>query len=393
MSLLATLGLPLPAKPSDLPGVEAERVHRRMKSAVAIIAKMPDPKRRADAVAAMKALEVDRTRAIENTDVRVAHKAIQVVALRLDGLVALWSRPVEETGAAREKVPFRIEDRFTGRTSEVELPWRPGDPDMFELDGQPRGRFAFRIGAGPLPQVPEDVRPDPQPPKQDPVPEKKPVPEKQPVPKKHDPKKKDPEKKPVPPKKDPETQPVPEKKDPEKTDPVPPKPVPPKPVTPPPNPEDDEYTFVEYMKKDFVDTTLTEGMENVSQFTGWMSTGAKMVPGGQGLAAAMETVGLVADITNATYVVIKALRDGSAGGAGGTVADELVSKGGPKLAEKAKKQVAAKISKKYPMLPKPLVEKAVDEIVDRVLGEIGDQAHKGVQDAVDGSGTNLPPAG
>ncbi|MBX3606666.1 MAG: hypothetical protein KF788_15410 [Piscinibacter sp.] len=384
MGLLDVLGLPPPRAAVAAPD---DRLKRQIRGAAPLAAGLRDPAARAAAVAALKALDEDRRRALALSDAGSQTKALAVAQRRLAILVDGWRAPpaaVPEVPPATRTVRYRIEEPMRGTSREVELPWAPGMKDRFELEGMPRGRFAVRIGApeqAPLPEAADPPPPRPAPP----VPTPRPVPPVRPVP-------------PIP---KPQPRPVP---------PIPePQPAPPEPPKPDEEEErrkrrhkalqdiedlrkrdaDEDSVFVQYMKKDFVDVTLTEGMENVSTFTGWMGTGAKMVPGGQGLAAGMELTGLVADVANVTYVVTKSLLNDSAGGSGGTITRKAIEKGGPKLLEAAKKQIVAKIVKKHPGIPKPMVEKVVDEAIERVLGAVGDAAGDGVKDAIDGP-TTLP---
>lgn len=146
---------------------------------------------------------------------------------------------------------------------------------------------------------------------------------------------------------------------------------------------------VEYLKKDFADVTLTEGMENVSAVSGWVGTGAKSVPGGQGVAAAMEVVGLSADVANTTYVVLKALFIDSAAAGGGRLAEKGAEKVGGLALRKAKKAILRKLTARYPVAPEPLLEKLVDEAVDRLLGQAAEALGHRVEEAI-GEGNTGP---
>lgn len=376
MGLLDTLGLPPPKARNVAPD---EALRRQLKAAAGVAAGLRDNRLRAEAVLALKKLDEERRQAVDLSDERVRAKALAVVAMRLEILVGDWRAPPQtraEPAQPPATVRYRIEDRLRGTSQEVEWPWRPGMKDRFELDGLPRGRFAVRIGAPPLAPLDDTPPPPPRPGVTKPLP--RPVP-------------------PVPPS--------------GRGRPEPPQPTPPQPTPQPPRIDEDEERrkrrqkalqdiedmkkrdadedslIVAYLKEDFIDVTLTEGMENVSTVTGWMGTGAKLVPGGQGVAAGLETVGLVADVANVTYVVVKSLLKDSPGGSGGTITREAIAKGGPRLLEAAKKQIAAKIAKKYPAIPKPIVEKVVDEAVDRLLGGLADPAGEGVKDLIDGPAT------
>jgi len=140
--------------------------------------------------------------------------------------------------------------------------------------------------------------------------------------------------------------------------------------------------IVDYFKKDFADVTLTEGMENVSEVSGWVGTGAKMVPGGQGVAAAMQVVGLTADVASTTYVVLKALLVDPAAVGGGRLAQKGAEKIGVLALKKAKKTIVRKLTAKYPLAPEPLLEKLVDEAVDRLVGQAAEALGRRVEEVL-----------
>ncbi len=160
-----------------------------------------------------------------------------------------------------------------------------------------------------------------------------------------------------------EKPPVPEEK-PEKREPVPP--VPPVPLVCPPGMVPTKsgrscYEPIEVVQKRwkededkelgriinlFVDTTLTEGMENVSTFTGWFGMVAKMVPGGQGLALGLEFVGLTADVANVSYVIVKGLVEQPAPEGAKAVVEKTVEKGGDIALKATKKGAVKKLHKR-----------------------------------------------
>ncbi len=123
-----------------------------------------------------------------------------------------------------------------------------------------------------------------------------------------------------------------------------------------------------------VDTTLTQGLENVSALMGWYGMVVGLIPGGQGLAAAADTIGLVSDVANMAYVAWKGLAAQPAAEGAGEIVTKGLEKGGDLALGRAKEAVVRRILKKYPWATKPVVKKLVDEAFGRFLGEAGETA-------------------
>jgi len=373
MSLLKALGLN-----DDVRFAPTTDLVPIIKRAVAKVGAVKDPLVRAEAIKTLKEVDADRLDAM-GLSPSVRDKKLGVLSTRLEILIDQISSPAPRTanqGNGALKVRYRVEDRFAGTVYEEQFP--DNKPDVFELAGNPRGRFAFRIDGG-RPVAPV-LQPEPEP---------EPEPDPEPKPKATTPKPKPPKPKPKPPQD------------------VEPKPEPEPPVAEEAPKVDDEARrkrraqalkdieeakkrwanedplIVEYFKKDFADVTLTDGMENVSTVTGWAGTGFKLVPGGQGAALAMELVGLTADVANTTYVVTKALLLDPAAQGGGRLAQKGTEKISALVLKKTKKTIVKKLKAKYPMAPDPLLEKLVDEAVDRLVGKVAEGLGDGVRETIE----------
>lgn len=138
-----------------------------------------------------------------------------------------------------------------------------------------------------------------------------------------------------------------------------PRPKPPKSFVPPP-PE--EYGIIDYIKEDFVHTTMTESMPLISKWFGRVGKVLKTVPGLQGVGKAYEAIAGIADGLQLVYELVHELNQA-----------EALQKGSKQLVKRTKpvKRVAeALLKKKYPSLPESVRKKAA-EILEDVFEKYG----------------------
>jgi len=145
--------------------------------------------------------------------------------------------------------------------------------------------------------------------------------------------------------------PPPKKVDPESK---PPKPEPPpkkRPPLPDPPPEK-PYGIIEYLKEDFVHTTMTESMPLISKWFGRAAKVLEVIPGMQGVAKIYEGIETAADGAQLIYELAHELKQW-----------EALEKGGKQLVKRTKpvKKIAEKLlKKKFPNLPEPARKKAAE---------------------------------
>jgi hypothetical protein len=128
----------------------------------------------------------------------------------------------------------------------------------------------------------------------------------------------------------------------------------------PPKPE--EYGIIEYIKEDFLHTTMTESMPLISKWFGRVGKVLKTVPGLQGVGKAYETIGDIADGLELVYELVHELNQA-----------EALEKGSKQLIKRTKpvKRIAeALLKKKYPSLPEPFRKKAA-EILEKLFEKYG----------------------
>jgi len=128
----------------------------------------------------------------------------------------------------------------------------------------------------------------------------------------------------------------------------PPKKRPPLPDPPPEKP----YGIVEYLKEDFVHTTMTESMPLISKWFGRAAKVLEVIPGMQGVAKIYEGIETAADGAQLIYELAHELNQA-----------EALEKGGKQLVKRTKpvKKIAEKLlKKKFPNLPEPARKKAAE---------------------------------
>jgi hypothetical protein len=148
--------------------------------------------------------------------------------------------------------------------------------------------------------------------------------------------------------------PVPPPAKPEQTKPPPPDPKPPPKKRPPlpPAPPPEEYGIIEYLKEDFVHTTMTESMPLISKWFGRAAKVLEVIPGMQGVAKIYEGIETAADGAQLIYELAHELNQ-----------SEAFEKGGKQLVKRTKpvKKIAEKLlKKKFPNLPEPARKKAAE---------------------------------
>jgi hypothetical protein len=122
---------------------------------------------------------------------------------------------------------------------------------------------------------------------------------------------------------------------------------------PPPR---EEFGIIDYIKEDFVHTTMTESMPLISKWFGRVGKVLKTVPGLQGVGKAYETIADIADGLQLVYELVHELNQA-----------EALEKGSKQLVKRTKpvKRVAeALLKKKYPSLPEPARKKAAEILED-----------------------------
>jgi hypothetical protein len=152
------------------------------------------------------------------------------------------------------------------------------------------------------------------------------------------------------------------------------RPVPKRRPAPLPPPKPEEYGIIEYLREDFIDTTMTESMPLISNWFDRVGKVLQTVPGLQGVGKAYEAIGEIADGLNLLYELIHELNQA-----------EALEKGSKQVIKRTKpvKKVAeALLKKKYPTLPEPVRKKAAELLEKAFEKYVSDPAiERGVEEA------------
>lgn len=148
----------------------------------------------------------------------------------------------------------------------------------------------------------------------------------------------------------------------EEIKPVPPVPSPvptkraPPPRVPPKGGRPEEYGIIEYMKTDFIDTTMTQSMPLISKWFGRVGKALEYVPGLKGVGKAYQAIGQIADGLQLVYELIHEVNQA-----------EALEKGSKQVVKRVKpvKRIAESLlKKKYPNIPEPARKKAAEFLED-----------------------------
>jgi len=169
---------------------------------------------------------------------------------------------------------------------------------------------------------------------------------------------------------------------------------------PPPVP--DEYNIVDYLKEDFLHTTMTESMPLITSWFGTAGEIMEKVPGLQGMGRAYSGIAKVAEGLQLVYELVHELDQGQALEKGSkqlvkrtkpvkVVAESLLKRKFPKMPEGARKKTAAfleKLFEKY--VADPAIESGGKKLRKEV--DLNDSLWKDLKEAL-GSGTaaEVPP--
>lgn len=136
--------------------------------------------------------------------------------------------------------------------------------------------------------------------------------------------------------------------------PAPQPPVPRKKQPMPIKPEkpDEKYGILDYLKDDFIHTTMTESLPLMSEWFGRVGKGLGYVPGLQGVGKAYEAIGETAGALNLIYELVHEMNQAEAFEKG---SKELVKRVKP-----VKKIAEALVKKKYPRMPEAARKKIAE---------------------------------
>jgi len=165
--------------------------------------------------------------------------------------------------------------------------------------------------------------------------------------------------------------PPPPKKKIEQVQPPPPDPKPPpkKRPAPVPPPKPEEYGIIDYLREDFVHTTMTESAPLISKWFGRAAKVLNVIPGMQGVAKLYEGIADGFDGASLIYELAHELNQLDA-----------LEKGSKQLVKRTKpvKKMAEKlIKKKFPNLPEPARKKAAEVLEQLFEKYVTDPAIEG----------------
>jgi hypothetical protein len=165
--------------------------------------------------------------------------------------------------------------------------------------------------------------------------------------------------------------PPPPKKKIEQVQPPPPEPKPPpkKRPAPVPPPKPEEYGIIDYLREDFVHTTMTESAPLISKWFGRAAKVLNVIPGMQGVAKLYEGIADGFDGASLIYELAHELNQLDA-----------LEKGSKQLVKRTKpvKKIAEKLlKKKFPNLPEPARKKAAEVLEQLFEKYVTDPAIKG----------------
>lgn len=126
--------------------------------------------------------------------------------------------------------------------------------------------------------------------------------------------------------------------------------------------------IIEYMKEDFVHTTMTESMPLISKWFGRVGDVLEKIPPLSGVGKAYKMIAEIADAANLLYELVHEMKQA-----------EALEKGGKEVVKRTKpaKLVAEKIlKKKYPAMPEPVRKKIAGELEDLFEKYVSDPAIK-----------------
>jgi hypothetical protein len=157
-----------------------------------------------------------------------------------------------------------------------------------------------------------------------------------------------------------------------KVEPAPPesaKPPPKKRPPPPPPSPPEEYGIIDYMREDFVHTTMTESAPLISEWFGRAAKVLNVIPGMQGVAKLYEGIADGFDGASLIYELAHELNQLDA-----------LEKGSKQLVKRTKpvKKMAEKLlKKKFPNLPEPARKKAAEVLEQLFEKYVTDPAIEG----------------
>ena len=141
-----------------------------------------------------------------------------------------------------------------------------------------------------------------------------------------------------------------------------PKPLPKKRPAPVPPPKPEEYGIIDYLREDFIDTTMMESMPLIED---WFDRGSQildLIPGMKGVAKIYKGISIAAGGGKLLYELVHELNQLDAA--------EKASKQLIKRTKPVKRIAEALIKKKYPLLPEPARKQAA-EILEKLFEKYG----------------------
>jgi hypothetical protein len=141
-----------------------------------------------------------------------------------------------------------------------------------------------------------------------------------------------------------------------------PKPPPKKRLPLPPAPPPEEYGIIDYLREDFIDTTMMESMPLIEE---WFDRGSQvldLIPGMKGVAKIYKGISVAAGGGKLLYELVHELNQLDAA--------EKASKQLIKRTKPVKRIAEALIKKKYPLLPEPARKQAA-ELLEKLFEKYG----------------------